>query len=339
MPRTLSVLLLLNLLVFRWQAASAQQPAAAKIDSVCTSLTDPTVKYRLPDEHFVRMSRGDLSLIIADNEALDLPDLPNHRAGYNGAASLVHRSRPGNLFVPGIAGINFEHIHDGTTAGLKEKFEPRRFPMQLRVIDEFTVELYQPPTGTWHLESCGRYHLTTDGVIEYTFECIPRAADYGRNFIGLFWASYIHQPADMSIHFLGREAGTQLPPAWINAVTPRHGVDSTHRPAGVSGLPDVEPDFPLTLVNHPSKYEYAEPWYFGVTHGLALVQMFRTVDGIWFAQSPSGGGNGNPAWDFQWFIENPTVGRAYQFQMRCACVPFQNREQIRRFATEHSFGQ
>lgn len=301
----------------------------ASADDNLTSLTDSTIEYQVPDAHFVRMTRGDLSIIVVDNEAIDLPDLPEHRAGYNGVASLKHKAHPDNLFVPGIAGLNFEHIHDGTTAGLTEKFEPRRFPMQLRVIDEFTVEVYQPPTGNFQLESCGRYQLLDDGVIEYTFECIPRADSFSSEFIGLFWASYIQQPQDKSIWFYGRTAGSDQPERLINGVTPRHGVASTHRPAGTQKLPPVDADFPLTLVNHPSDYEYIQPWYYGVSHGLAFVQMFRADDNIWMAQSPSGGGNGNPAWDFQWFIPQPVVGQKYGFVMRAACFPFQNVQHLK----------
>lgn len=293
-----------------------------------TSLTDPTVKYRVPAEHFVRLQRGDVTAIIVDNAAIDIPELPGHRAGYNGVASLTHAQQPRNLFVPAVAGLNFEHIHDGTKAGLVEKFEPRAFPMQLRIVDEFTVELYQPPTGNWKLESCGRYRLLENGVIEYSFECIPRANSYKHNYIGLFWASYIYQPQDKSIWFRGRRSGLTDEPQWINGITPKHGIDSTHRPVSVSTLPPVDEDFPLTLVNHPSSYEVTESWYYGVSNGMAFVQMFRPEDKIWLAQSPSGGGDGNPAWDFQWFIDQPEIGKSYGFRMRAAYLPFENPSQI-----------
>ena len=300
-----------------------------------TSLTDREVKYRLPNEHHVVLKRGPVTAVVVDNAAVDAEPLAGHRSGYNGLASLSHERRPENLFVSFYAGLNFEHIHDGTLAVAQEKFEPRRNPMQIRVVDEFTVEVYQPPTANWKLESCGRYRMLQDGTIEYTFECIPRADVFGQGFIGLFWASYIDAPEDKAIHFLGRPAGDAGDGGWIRGVTPRHGVDATHRPAPGHFHPTIDPQFPLTLVNHPSTHEQTEPWYFGVSHGMALVQMFRRQDRIWLAQSPSGGGGANPAWDFQWFVPDYEVGNAYGFVMRAAYLPFENHEQITRATRPH----
>ncbi len=318
-------LLLFPLLMFSQALAFAEHPfAAGKI----TSLTNPAVKFRVAEKDHVTLKKGDVTAIIVNNAAINLPELPNHRAGYNGVASLTHKNRRENLFVPIVAGLNFEHIHDGTKEGLKEKFEPRAFPMELRIIDDSTVELYQPPTGNWKLESCGRYRILDDGTIEYTFECVPRRGGYKHGKIGLFWASYIHQPEDKAIHFKGHLKASKAPGEWIKAITPNHGVDSTHPFANGHQEMWVDEDFPLTLVNHPSKYEYTEPWYYGVSHGMAFVQMFRPKDQIWLAQSPSGGGQGNPAWDFQWFIPDYKVDEAYGFVMRAAYLPYESREQI-----------
>lgn len=312
--------------------ASAADPHAAER---ITSLTNPKVEFSRPKEHFVVLSRGGVTAVIVDNEAIDVPEVPGHHAGYNGVA-VLKRDGGESLFVPAVAGLNFEHIHDGSSASVAaEKFEPRKAPMELRVINEHTVEVYQPPTPRMKLESCGRYTLLEDGAIEYTFECIPRGNTCTNGYIGLFWASYIQQPESTAIHFLGREADSSGLPRWIEATSPAHGTDSTHPPAG--NLPQLKHDaeFPLTLVFNRSKYVYSEPWYYGISHGRAYVQMFRPRDRIWLAQSPSGGGNRNPAWDFQWFVPEPKVDEAYGFTMRAMLLATTNRDAIINATASH----
>jgi hypothetical protein len=301
-----------------------------------TTLSDPSLRYRIPEKPYQILKRAGLTAVIVDNQAVDDAVLPGHRAGYSGVASLTSEMLPSNFFVPAVSGLNFEHIHDGTTQDRKILFEPRHHPMELRVLDEFTVELYQTPTPTWGLESCHRYHLLPDGAIELTFECIPRRATFKNGYIGLFWASYIHQPESLDIHFRGFDEGQDKSTTrWIRGVTPAHGTLPTHLAQDDNRVFAHDVDFPLSLVFNRSKHRFIEPWYFGVSHGQAYAQMFRPQDRVRLTQSPSGGGQGNPAWDFQFFIDKYELNRRYQFVMRAMLVPFESAEQVERATRAH----
>lgn len=293
------------------------------------------------------LKRAGIEAVIVDNSAVDDEVLPGHRAGYSGIGLLRHIRRRENLFVPAYAGLNFEHIHDGITQERKILYEPRHAPMQLRLIDEHTAELYQPPTPHWKLERCIRYALLPDGVIEMTLECIPRERTYKHGYVGLFFASYINKPQSPGIHFRGqnrhgaasRPAGSMdddetRQPGWIHGVTPAHGRLATHLGLGDRRELPHDADFPLVLVFNLSEYCYMEPWYYGVSHGMAFVQMFRQQDQVRLTQSPSGGGEGCPAWDFQWFISDYKVEVPYRFAMRAVYLPYDSPEQIVRVAED-----
>lgn len=304
------------------------QPATAADLPALTTLSDKALEYKKPDKHYVVLRRGAVTAVIVDNHAVDDEVLTGHRAGYSGVASLTHTSRPETIFVPSYAGLNFEHIHDGTVQDRTILFEPRHAAMELRLIDAHTAELYQPPTPHYGLESCHRYRLLADGTIEMTFECIPRRATFQHGFIGLFWASYIHQPASLDIHFKGGKADQPDQTGWVRGVTPSHGVLSTHVGREDNRRFTHAADFPLTLVFNRSTYRFDEPWYFGVNHNMALALMFRQQDAPRLTQSPSGGGKGNPAWDFQFFVPNYEVDRRYQMVMRAQYLPYQSAEQV-----------
>jgi len=300
-----------------------------------TTLSNPSIRYEVPANPYVVLRRGDIEAIIVGNRAVDDEVLPGHRAGYNGLASLRHAKRRANLFVPAYAGLNFEHIHDGTTQPREILFEPRHAPMELRRIDEHTVELYQAPTPHWGLESCSRYALLPDGAVELTIECIPRRRTFRHEYIGLFWASYIDQPESKAIRFLGHPEGDDLTPRWVEATSPEHGVRATHLGTDDQRAFPHDADFPLSLVFNRSGSRYTEPWYFGVSHGMAYVPIFRERDRVRLTQSPSGGGPDNPAWDFQYFIPEYEVGHTYRLVMRVLYLPIESPEQIRRAVEPH----
>ena len=70
--------------------AVAEHPLAAP---GITSLTDSSVRFQVAEDHYAVLQRGDVRAVVIDNAELDLPDLPGHRAGYNGVASLTHGRR------------------------------------------------------------------------------------------------------------------------------------------------------------------------------------------------------------------------------------------------------
>jgi hypothetical protein len=300
-----------------------------------TSLSDPKIKYRVPEKGYVVLKRAGVEVVIVDNRAVDDKVLPGHRAGYSGVASLRGPGRKENLFVPAVSGLNFEHIHDGTVQDRKILFEPRHAPMELRVIDDHTAELYQKATPHYGLESCLRYQLLEDGAIEMVVECIPRRKSAKGNWIGLFWASYIHKPASRAIHFKGREAGSKAEAKWIESTSPSHGVNATHPAVGDERTFKHDREFPLSLVFNLSKWRYAEPWYYGVSGDVAFAQVFRPKDKVRLSQSPTGGGKGNPAWDFQFFLEDYKVGQRYQMVMRAVLVKGKTREAVEKATAKH----
>ncbi|HZO53942.1 MAG TPA: hypothetical protein VFB63_14605 [Bryobacteraceae bacterium] len=303
-----------------------------------TTLSQPAARFTRSDKPYAILKRGPIEIVVVTNDAVDDTVLPSHRAGYSGVAVLRHKHRAENLFVPGIAGLNFEHILDGTAhADRKTQFEPRNWPMELRLINRHAVELCQTPTFYHALESCQRYELLRDGTIQLTIEVSARKASFRRGYVGLFWASYIHKPESLDIHFRGAPAAQPDPrqSRWIRGVTPAHGVLSTHPALDDSRVFPHDEPFPLTLVHSLSEYRYTEPWYFGVSRGMAFVQMFRPKDRVRITQSPSGGGQGNPAWDFQFYVPDYEPDRVYQFVMRAAYLPFQSPEQIERVTRKH----
>jgi hypothetical protein len=299
------------------------------------SFTNPAIRYTVPEQPYVVLHRGEIEAIVVDNRAVDDEVLRGHRAGYSGLAVLRHARRRENLFVPAFAGLNFEHIHDGTKRPWEIIFEPRKAPMELRIVDDHTAELYQRPSPHWGLESCLRYELLPDGAIEMTLECIPRRRSFRNGYIGLFWASYIDRPSWGAIHFRGYSAKDDLTPRWIEAVSPEHGVRATHLGQDDRREFPHDLDFPFILVFSRSRYRYDEPWYYGVSHGMAFAQIFRARDRVRLTQSPSGGGQRNPAWDFQMFIPDYEVGRRYTLVMRALYLPYRSAEQVARAVRPH----
>ena len=274
------------------------------------------------------LKAGDLTAVIGDNSAVG-----SHRAGYNGIWSLHHAKGTRSLFVPGIAGLNLEHLVTGEhLEDSKTFFEPRHAPMTLTKISETEAELHQPPTPTFHVESWTRFRLVAPHYIEMDFRCRAHRDIFPRGYLSLFWASYMNAPADKSLNFLGglddqKEHWTQFCTQWHNdQSTVRHRDDQFEMT-----FPEGGRD---TLFNSLSRFRYDHPFFYGHFDDLTWIVMFDRSEGIRFTHSPSGGGANaelkttNPAWDFQFLIQRPEVMKEYGFKVRTVLRPRCSPEEI-----------
>jgi hypothetical protein len=271
---------------------------------------------------------GDLTAIIGDNSSAG-----RHRAGYNGVWSLVHRTEPANLFVPEVAGLNFEHIFDGNRFDMDKTkrifFEPRNAAMEFRRVSATEAELHQPPTPTFHLESWTRFAVVAPHYVDMHFRCRPTQHVFGNGYIGLFWASYINAPEDKSMYF--RSGGR-----WEQICTQRHNDESTVRHREDKVELRFAQGYPECLFRNYSPLRFDEPFFYGLFRNHIMILMFDRVQGVRITHSPSGGGvnkerqTTNPAWDFQFIVPKYELKQEYGFRARLAYRPRCDRAEVLR---------
>lgn len=277
---------------------------------------------------------GDLTAVIGDNAA---DEESAHRPGYNGIWSLEHTRGDRPFFVPGIAGLNFEHIISGEEEADKEVFfEPRRAPMEFRRLSSSAAELYQAPTPTFLLESWTRFDLVAPHFIDLHFRCRPTQHVFPFGYLGLFWASYLNAPEDKSLYFRGGLPDSSGRRTWQQLCSPAHNRDSTVRHRDDAFEMTFADGAPDALYKNFSPLRFDEPYYYGNFEDFTVIYLFDRIDGIRFTHSPSGGGGNterettNPAWDFQFLVPKLEVAETYEFRMRAVFRPRCNRQEIDR---------
>ena len=292
--------------------------------------TTPTSTEANENSHALIESES-LRAVIADNSAYG----KDHRQGYSGISELYHGGSKRTLFVPAYSGLNLEHIFNGNYISYDwDIFEPRIAPITLSRLGNKRVELFQKRTANWPLQSRLIYEITNENTIEMRARFRPLEDTWEKHgYIGVFFASYIHAPEDMAIHFIGQtrsRKGNSLP-RWITHLPKTHGDQACHRPAGSDWDPPIDPGFNISLVQGVSDYEYIHPFYFGISYGKVFIMMFKDFTGqgeLRFAQSPSGGGKGNPAWDFFFLARNYKIGKDFGFTAATVYKDFTSREDV-----------
>jgi hypothetical protein len=291
----------------------------------CADRTAVTLKpENLKQETSITIENNNLKVVFVDNEALG----SRHRAGYNGIAELYHRYQNTSIFVPEYAGFNLEHVFGGDS--LVQLFEPRRHPMKLYRRGEKEIVLHQEATPLSGVESLTTFQVNGPDYIDIVFECIFHNDEFFRHgYAGLFWASYIHKPNDKKIYFKGNGEGQQQT-TWVATYSEKHGLNSTHRSRKDNHKFFFANNFNASLASHFSTYRYSDPYYYGRFGNMVLAFLFDSKEIIRFSQSPTGGGRDSPAWDFQYLIPSPNIGKKYSFRARMVYKPFVSEMDITR---------
>lgn len=270
--------------------------------------------------------------LIGNNKSYD-EDGREHRPGYNGIFRLTSIDQPVSPFVPAYAGWNLEHYFDGSARGDDRTFfEPRYAPMTLRRLSPTSVELHQPTTPHYGVESWTRLTVEEPYYVNISHRCIPTRDNYHGDFVGVFWASYMNGPLNKSVYFLDENA-TLAQPVWRQFCTQRHDRDSTvrHRDDRLE-LQFLSPG--EALYSNFSPLRYSTPFFYGRFRNMVVIYAFETDQTLRFAHSPTGGGptpNGhdtNPAWDFQLIIPQPVAGTEYTLNGRLIYKKWEGREDV-----------
>ena len=268
------------------------------------------------------LSDGDIKTVFIDN----YPFGKDHLAGYNGIAELYHTAQDSNLFVPHYAGFNLEHIFGGDS--LPVIFEPRQYSMDLKKISANEVELHQSATILSHCESWTSFKLVKPHYVDIRFRCVIHSPEFFKHgYAGLFWASYINAPQDKKIYFLTRENGKSK---WVGAFSPGHGKNSTYLAVNDNNNFFMADNFNVVLAKSFSRHRFIKPFYYGRYKYMVFAYFFSTSgkEVIRFSQSPNGGGEKNPAWDFQFIIPHLEIGKMYEFSARLMYKKYVSRQDV-----------
>jgi hypothetical protein len=288
------------------------------------------------------LSSDELEVVVGNNEPGD-GRFSGHLAGYNGIWSLQSRHAPDNCFFPSYAGLNFEHCYDQRLLTLTDRhdlvFEPRNAPMHLTEVTATSAVLHQPPTSFTGVESWTRFALEGDRI-EFEFRARLQMEPEG-GWLGMFWASYMHGPANPGLCFLGHWPEIESPTGWMTMSNDTHGETGNvmgpepvlHPDGWLS--PGEGPAF-ATLIHSLSHRRYAEPMFYGRPGDgrMMLLHLFEPIPGFRIVQSPSGGGwNGeagtwNPAWDFHVVTRPAVEGQEISLRGRVIYIPFESREDV-----------
>ena len=272
-------------------------------------------------------------------------NLSNKSRQGSGFTPLLLKTHPGaNLFREDAVGINFEHIFNGA----KEQrgismFTPRHDPCELKKLGDGRIQIRWPSEGSkWGMEAQMLYDLSNVGCIDLAFECSPTKDFYSQGYVAMMWASYMNRTIDRRIHFWGKEGART---GWVTFGEGKGKIFEvgTVSHLNTKDLPYEKGAQTLNLIENSGK-KFITPFYYGIVDGdhdlnttddrLLYLVLFDQTEPIRFAmwnfiKNEAGDPDPHsPAWDWQYVIRDPEVGKRYSYRARVVVKPFKGTEQI-----------
>ncbi len=290
-------------------------------------------------DHKADIGKGGLLGRLLDNEA------NADRAG-SGFNPLYHALFPGqNLYDGGLVGLNFEHIFNGTVADRDiTMFTPRKDPCTVVRHSETSASLRWPAEGSaWGMACEMKYTLVGENAVDLEFAATPTTAKFPLGYAAMMWASYMNHTRDRTIHFYGKSDQE----GWVSFGDDTDDGFETGTVSyyGVADLPYEESAETLNVIEHPKK-KFLLPFFYGLVDGdgdpattddtMVYIMMFDQVAPIRFAlwnfnRDATGKPDPTrPAWDWQYVIRGPELGKTYGYKARVVYKPFVSPEDVRR---------
>ncbi len=230
--------------------------------------------------------------------------------------------------------LNFEHVVNGASADMHRSLNtPRTDPMQVRVLSPASVEIFWPAaTSSWGIDCRMRYTFAGDNAIDMEFEATPRKDEAPKGWLLFMWASYMQMVRARTIYFLGTNGGAEK---WMS-------FGYTGKSGTVAGKdqPDLPQDDGYQRFNAETDRDvrFTQPFYYGLRDAdmdpgttddtMAYIMMFDDPRATRFAVWNWGNDPAVSAWDWQFVIRNPEVGRTYSHRSRLVCKPFSGEDDV-----------
>jgi hypothetical protein len=307
----------------------------AMIVAVLMSITTASAQIGKQIES-LRIEQGELSVQFRDNS-----QSPGVLSGIDALFNIAH-SDEFDAYDPDTqgasAGLNFEHIISGH-ATPNNKFTPRqgRYTLHQLPDGKSVILVRRAEDSPWKVASTLKYTVNEPHYVDFEFRCTPQDASLfaPHNYAIFFFANYMNDVQDVSLHFRGREA-RDAKESWISADAPKGHPDWSGG-GNYRAYPahDLEYDDNVEFSLNTWTYDWpriSRPFYFGrAAHDMCLTLMFDRLyseqDQIRFSlykfKLPK---HPRPAWDFQYVINEVRSGVEYGFRGRMVWKKFVSAE-------------